>query len=348
MKTYEVDTGIVEDRIIHSRRQGKIQMTKSREMTARTITIKDDFDLGKIISCGQCFRAREMDDGSYRFVTGNHVLYLKPIEKSYDESTELKKGIITPKPEDNDPEPENNASEPEDNDSEPENNASEPESEFEISCSEEEWNQIWHPYFDLDRDYSSVRRAALSGETSLIRNAAVSGRGIRVLRQDPWEMLITFIISQRKSIPAIAGSVEALCRTFGAKIRNEDIYAFPTPEALVKASDEELKSCALGYRLGYVKDAARKVAQGELDLEALDQLDDERLKNELMSVRGVGIKVANCVSLFGYGRCGCVPVDVWISRAIQQCEENDPFAAFGENGGIVQQYVFYHMKHEKG
>ncbi len=278
--------------------KNKTENTVPRNWCSR-ISIQDDFDLDKIIDCGQCFRAKKMDDGVYRFVTGEHILYLKAVS----------------------------------------------DSDYDISCTEEEWNRIWHPYFDLDRDYASVRQAAESCCTSLIRDAACSGRGIRVLRQDPWEMLITFIISQRKSIPAIAGSVEALCRTFGTRIREDHSYSFPAPEALANAPEELLKSCSLGYRLGYIRDAACKVSSGDLDLGALNELGDDELKEALMSVKGVGVKVANCVSLFGYGRCGCVPVDVWINRAIEQCGEEDPFAAFGENGGIIQQYVFYHMKH---
>lgn len=145
------------------------------------------------------------------------------------------------------------------------------------------------------------------------------GRGIRVLRQDEWEMLVSFIISQRKSIPAIRRAVELLSERFGERLGSDSegpVYAFPTAEALCCAGEQALQECGLGYRTRYVLHAAQQAAEGTLDLKKLASLPDEALFARLMELDGVG-KVANCVCLFGYGRVGRVPVDVWIERLIR-------------------------------
>lgn len=264
------------------------------------IIIHDDFDLGKIASCGQCFRAKAFDDGRYRFITGDHVLYIENTEEHV----------------------------------------------FSVSCGEEEWGAIWAPYFDISRDYRRLREEEYK-KHEFVQRAMDCGCGIRILRQDPWEMLLTFIISQRKSIPAIAKSVEALSEKFGHLIETEyeRIYSFPTPKELRDATEEELGSCGLGYRIPYVSDAVRRVTSGELDLEAIAAYGDEELFWELQSVYGVGKKVADCVCLFGYGRVARAPIDVWISRAIrEECHGENPFPMFETDAGIIQQYIFYYEK----
>ena len=262
--------------------------------------ITDDFDLEKIRVSGQAFRIRRMDDGAYRFITGEEVLYIKNVSQD----------------------------------------------EYEISCSKEKWNGLWYDYFDLGRNYSGIRKE-MTGRHGFIDESMIRGAGIRILKQDPFEMLITFIISQRKNIPAISASVEKLCERFGKKIvtEREELYAFPEPEVLSRATYEELKSCSLGYRAPYVADAANRVAKGITDLEAIKTLGDEELFNELIKVHGVGKKVANCICLFAYSRVGMVPVDVWIKRAIdERCNGVSPFELFGEYSGIIQQYIFYNMR----
>ncbi len=220
---------------------------------------------------------------------------------------------------------------------------------YDVSCSPEEWTGIWTPYFDLERDYASIRSRA-GGKHPFIDAAMEAGKGLRILRQDPWETLLTFIISQRKSIPAIAAGVETLAERWGAPIRTEreTLFTFPTPEALADVTEEELRGCALGYRAPYVLDAIRKANKGVLDLRALGQLGDEALFQALQAVRGVGKKVSECVCLFGYGRLNRVPVDVWIDRAIrEQCGGCEPFSRYGADAGVMQQYVFYAMRQGK-
>lgn len=270
------------------------------------ITIEDDLDLKKIELSGQCFRVREFDGGIFRFITGDHVLYIRKL---------------------------------------PDNTGEDAASRYEISCSADEWQQVWEPYFDLGRSYRVIRERA-EGENAFVDIAMRFGRGIRVLDQDAWEMLVTFIISQRKNIPAISKSVNLIAERYGTPIETEfeTIHSFPTPQQLAGATEEDLRDCSLGYRAPYVADAVRAVRSGDLDLSALEDLGDEELFEALQTVHGVGKKVSNCVCLFAYGRMSLVPVDVWIARAIdEECEGKDPFVAFGADAGIIQQYVFYYM-----
>lgn len=269
------------------------------------LSLTDDFDPDKIISCGQCFRPRRLPDGRYRFVTGRSVLSLS-----------------VPAP-----------------------------GALRADCPPEDWEAVWRPYFDLDRDYRAIR-SAVPPDDPFLQKAAREGAGLRVLRQDPWETLVSFIISQRKSIPAIRTAVEKLCAVLGEPLGaadGETTYSFPRPEAVLAAPAGALESCSLGYRLPYVLDAAEKVASGALDLAALDLLPDDGILDALKAVRGVGVKVASCVSLFSYGRCGCAPVDVWISRVIRaRYGGENPFCAYGENAGVMQQYLFYYALLHKG
>ena len=265
------------------------------------ITIDDDFDLDKIIDSGQCFRPSRTGD-IYRFVTGENL-----VEIRYEK--------------------ERGSSEPD-----------EAPAQISVSCTKEEWDRIWHPYFDLDTNYREIRKSIPKDDTYL-QTAAKCGAGIRILRQDRFEMLISFIISQRKSIPAIRTSIERLVSLCGHK------GFFPGPSDMVSVTDEELASCALGYRLPYVKSAAEAVAKKDVDLEALDELSDEELFETLKTFRGVGDKVANCVALFAYHRTGRAPVDTWIARVIkEQYGGVNPFPAYGDLAGIMQQYMFYHAK----
>ena len=219
-------------------------------------------------------------------------------------------------------------------------------SRYAFSCGEDEFRAIWVPYFDLETDYGAFCRLAPPSDRFLSR-ALRFGDGLRILRQDPWEMLITFLISQRKNIPAIRSSVERLCRRFGEPIGGgENVrYAFPTPVALAGRSGEELAACSLGYRTEYVRSAARMVAQGELDLCRAASLSDRELLDLLMTVPGVGPKVANCILLFGFHRIAAFPRDVWINRVIDREYGGDfPLERYDGCAGVIQQYLFYYAR----
>lgn len=290
------------------------------------IEIADDLDLEKIRISGQCFRVKKMDDDAYRFITGDDVLYIKELNETAMDPSKRARDPHDPKHE------------------------QQSIHSYEISCDKDTWQRVWHPYFDLDRNYANIRKEALNAcspeNKAFIENSIDAGYGIRILNQDAWEMLVTFIISQRKNMPAIAKSVEAISNKFGEPITTdrETIYAFPTAEALAQATEDDLRKCSLGYRAPYVLDAARKVTSGDLDLQAISTMQDDELFEKLQMVHGVGKKVANCICLFGYARHALVPVDVWIARAIEtECCGVDPFEQFGEYAGIIQQYVFFNM-----
>ena len=223
---------------------------------------------------------------------------------------------------------------------------------FEVSCTPEEWAAVWVPYFDLGRNYAAIRQAIPEGD-GWMRRAAAEGQGLRILRQDPWETLITFILSQRKSIPAIRASVELLCAACGRPLvpdgeAGRTVYAFPTPQALAALSDAALAGCKPGYRAPYLRAAAARVASGETDLAALARLDDPELLTALKGFYGVGEKVARCTALFGYGRLGLAPVDTWIQKVIAQAYGGrDPFPGYGPAAGVVQQYAFFYALNHK-
>ncbi len=217
------------------------------------------------------------------------------------------------------------------------------ESRYKFNCDEAEFDSFWRGYFDLDTDYELYRAAALPDDEYLKR-AIGFGQGIRILRQEPWEMLISFIISQRKSVPAIRTSVERLAELFGERIEGTKAYTFPTPLALAKAEPVELAACGLGYRVPYVREAAERVAEGSLELAALSSLDTDSLIQALMELKGVGIKVASCVALFGYHRLDVMPVDVWMQRVIETVYNGTLPAAYKPYAGVLQQYMFNYAR----
>jgi len=263
-------------------------------------------DMKKIAESGQIFRFNVYDD-EYSLVAGDKLLFIKEDDDGYI-----------------------------------------------LSCSESEFEEFWIDYFDLRLDYSDFEKN-IPEDDLFLTNAAEYSYGIRILNQDKWEMLISFIISQRKSIPAIKSSIEKLARTYGKKIdmqvpdfiknidKNSEFFAFPTPKALADASIDDLNACSLGYRSPYIEASAKAVYRGDIDLEALSCLDDNELLAALMSLKGVGIKVANCVALFGYHRIAAFPIDVWIKRMIDEHYEGEfPLKLYDGYAGVIQQYIFYY------
>lgn len=219
----------------------------------------------------------------------------------------------------------------------------------ELSCDTEEYDKFWSEYFDLNYDYEEVVGKLLSGEDEFLRKAADYGYGLRILKQELFEILITFIISQRKSIPAIKRCVEELSVKFGEERKDaftgSIYYTFPTAEALSKASKETLRETGLGYRDVYVRGTAAAVINGDININSLPNLTFEEAVKELMRLPGVGIKVANCVALYGLHQIDAFPIDVWIERILKDIYDNqfetDRYKGYA---GIVQQYMFYYIR----
>ncbi|MEE0857550.1 MAG: DNA-3-methyladenine glycosylase [Ruminococcus sp.] len=208
-------------------------------------------------------------------------------------------------------------------------------------ASAEDFEKYWRGYFDLDLDYGSIRKS-VAALHPVLSEAARYAPGIRILRQEPWEALCTFIISQNNNIKRIKGIVDRLCESFGEDIGGG--FAFTSAEALARLSPDDLAPLRAGFRNRYIIDAAQKVASGEVDLEACRTLEYEQARRELMKITGVGVKVADCTLLFGLHRIEAFPVDVWMKRALKTLFPGMTPADFGEYAGIAQQYIFHYSR----
>ena len=207
------------------------------------------------------------------------------------------------------------------------------------------YETFWRPYFDLDRDYAAIL-TAISGHPVLAQATAVAG-GIRLLRQDPWEALCSFIISQNNNIPRIKGIIQRLCAAFGDPLESggaEPVYAFPAPERLAGLELPDLAGLRAGFRAKYILDAARQVSGGLVELSALSRLPLGEARASLMRIKGVGPKVADCALLFGAGRIEAFPADVWIKRAMKLLFNGRLPDCAIPYAGIVQQYIFHYAR----
>lgn len=212
-------------------------------------------------------------------------------------------------------------------------------------CEEKEFEDFWKDYFDLDRDYGSYIGRINPNDSYLI-NAADGGSGIRILRQDLWEMTVSFLISQQNNIVRIRRCIQNLCESYGEKRTSpegETYYAFPLPKALAGLEEDALKDCNLGYRSKYVVRAAASVVSGELDLDAVSRMSYKNAKAELLKLYGVGEKVADCICLFALHHLQAFPVDTHISQAMQaHYKRGFPNRRYRGFQGVMQQYIFYY------
>ena len=211
------------------------------------------------------------------------------------------------------------------------------------NTNEEDFNNIWCDYFDLNRNYGEIIDA-ISGN-AILKAAASFGSGIRVLNQEPWETLCSFIISQNNNIKRIKGIIARLCENFGEDMGG--YYSFPSAQKIASLTLEDLSVLRSGFRAKYILDAANKVASKEIDLYNLKNMAVEDARYELMKIKGVGPKVADCALLFSHRHIDAFPKDVWIKRAMSKLfggelpPEAQPFA------GIVQQYIFFYARETK-
>lgn len=209
-----------------------------------------------------------------------------------------------------------------------------------LGAEENEFNEIWYDYFDFGRDYDALKEEF--AECAMLKEACDFAPGIRVLHQEPWEAFITFIISQNNNITRIKGIVERLCVAFGEETE-QGIYAFPTPQRLVAASEEELTKLGFGYRAAYVLAAAKEVESGSLDLVAVAEQPVAEGRKRLLQVHGIGPKVADCVLLYGLGKTECCPADVWMKRVITALGGSMP-KCVTDYAGIAQQFLFHYAR----
>ena len=226
------------------------------------------------------------------------------------------------------------------------------EDRYVLDCNRKAFEGFWQDYFDLRENYGKIRALIDPEKDPFLFAASRAQKGIRILRQDPWEMLITFIISQNRNIPAIKRSVELLSEACGEKMTDtmgRTYYAFPDPETAASLTEAELKACRLGYRCRYVKAAAQAILEGSIDLPSLADADEDRTLEALTGILGVGVKVASCVSLFGLHHTDAFPVDVWMKRILKErYPEGYPFERYSPYNGIFQQYMFAYYRQRAG
>lgn len=201
---------------------------------------------------------------------------------------------------------------------------------------EEDFNLIWKEYFDLDRNYNLILKSY--NEQNLV-TACEKYIGIRILKQDEWETICSFIISQNNNIPRIKGIIERLCENFGERVGES--YSFPDAETLADKTVEDLSVLRAGFRAKYILDAANKIATKEVDIEKIKKMDFEEAKQELLKIKGVGEKVAQCSLLYGFGRIEAFPQDVWVKRIVSELYPDGLPECIKGTEGIAQQYLFH-------
>jgi N-glycosylase/DNA lyase len=220
----------------------------------------------------------------------------------------------------------------------------------------EDWHWLSH-YLQTDINLSEVQLTF--PDDAPMRAAMQACRGLRLLRQDPWECLASFILSSTKQILQIRQIIELLCTRYGEPVSPgascEPAFAFPSASRLARLSEAELRACKMGFRAPYLLNAARSIAGGQFDLLRLREVPVEIARAEFMQLKGVGRKIADCVLLFAYGFASAFPVDVWVMKALRQLyfprrkvktQKLHAFAQthFGPNAGYAQQYLFHYMR----
>jgi len=271
------------------------------------IEIRDlsDFDLKKTFECGQCFRW-DMADGN--FSESKNPCYIGVAFGKVLKIRAVEDSIF-------------------------------------MSCTMQEYNNIWSDYFDTQRNYSDIRKQLCIDD--FMKSATDFGKGIRILKQDCWEALCSFIISQNNNIPRIISIINTLCRKFGdvIKYENLDYYSFPSAEKIANLSVDDLSPLRCGYRAQYLIRCAKSVVFGDINLKSLIDETPDIIREKLKTLHGVGDKVADCVMLFGMNKLDVFPVDVWMKRAVVKHYSPgfDP-SIFNPYAGIAQQYIFNYMR----
>lgn len=209
-----------------------------------------------------------------------------------------------------------------------------------LGTNQQEFEEIWADYFDLQTDYAALKSALCCDP--VMAEATTYAPGIRVLRQNGWEALCTFIISQNNNIKRIRGIVERLCECFGEPV--DGGFDFPTAERLSQTTLEDLAPLRSGFRAKYLLDAAKKISSGVVDLSAIPSMTYEEAQAHLRQINGVGPKVADCALLFGFYRLDAFPMDVWMKRAMATLYPDGLPENILPYRGIAQQYLFHYAR----
>lgn len=205
------------------------------------------------------------------------------------------------------------------------------------NTTKENFENIWLDYFDFNKDY--VKICDTLKQDSLLAPTVDEYYGIRILNQDSWEALCSFVISQQNNIKRIKGIISRLCKAYGDEVKS-GFYSFPSAEKLSSLTVADFEELGMGYRAKYLEKLSKDVAGGKIDLEKIKALTLDEARKELLNIYGVGIKVANCALLFGFGFYDAFPVDVWMKRVMEYYPDGLP-ECFDGIGGIAQQYLFH-------
>ena len=203
---------------------------------------------------------------------------------------------------------------------------------------EKEFKELWFDFFDLGTDYSKIGDE-LSYLHPILKEAYINCSGIRILKQEPWETLCSFIISQNNNIPRIKKIIKALCELYGEKTKCG--FSFPTAKKISSMNLDDLSPIKSGFRAKYILDAAKKISNGDINLEEIKSKEYFYAKDLLMNIHGVGPKVADCVLLYGFHRLEAFPLDVWMKKIMNKFFADKSSDFFGKFAGIAQQYLYH-------
>lgn len=282
----------------------------------RDLIVKNicDFDLEQTLECGQTFHFEKIDDEDYIVIAKGRMLHVSQAGKKEDVSLIFH------------------------------------------DVTKDEFENIWATYFDLYTDYGQIKERLLSKDDKL-KEAIESKWGVRILNQDFFEMLMSFIISQNKQISQIKQLVFRISQCYGSKVGeyNGKVYcSFPDINQAAIITEDDFREMKMGFRAPYLYDAVHKCQNGQIDESEFLNMTDEQVMQKLMTIKGVGTKVASCVMLFGLGRKAAFPVDVWMKRIMEKLyfgkdtkkEKIMEFAKmqYGDLGGFAQQYLFYYAR----
>ncbi len=280
---------------------------------------QESFELKDIFDCGQCFRWNKEENGSYTGIWQRNVVNVSIVKQN----TDLTNDIL-----------------------------------FEGIFENENYKEEIEKYFDLKRNYSKIKNE-LSNIDENLKQSTIYGKGIRILNQDLWETIISFIISANNNIPRIKGIIERLSKAYGKKIifNKKEYYTFPSPEELKNVTVEDYRKLGLGFRDIRLYETTKMILEKQIDLEKLkNNPNTNEVRESLLKLSGVGPKVADCILLFSeLKRFEVFPIDVWVRRVMNELyikEENEEKVSkkkieelakdkFGNLAGLAQQYLFY-------
>ncbi|MEG2814172.1 MAG: DNA glycosylase [Oscillospiraceae bacterium] len=205
----------------------------------------------------------------------------------------------------------------------------------------DDFNNIWCDYFDISTNYSPMKELFSTDET--LKKAIEFDGGIHILKQDNFEALISFIVSQNNNIPRIKGIIRKFCERFGEKIDKEN-YSFPTIKSLTGIKKDDLSGISLGYRDDYIVDCIEKIASKEIKLDEIKSMPIDEARKTLQKIKGVGPKVCECALLFGFNRLEAFPIDTWVKKVLAKYYQEGFPVEFEKYAGIAQQYLFHYIR----